>query len=953
MIKIKSFDSFFIHLFFIFLVFLILPSPLTAQPGETVTISGTVLDTRGRGVDGVSIAFYDGEVMEYATTAAGGQYSHDVYVEWSGTVTPMDECYSFTPTSYTLGPLTMNVIRDFTGSQLTNTISGIITDGPPLYDGGGNLLNPIPGVVLTLSTGGGTFSGTDGTYTLTVGCGWGGTITPLKVGWQFAPPSRFYEYIAENYPSQNFVGSASSTEYTISGQVTDESGRTGMDGVSIEFFDGVTVHTETTSGGGFYSYNVPALWSGTITPSRIGYSFTPPVATVTLILANLTQNFTGSFNNYTISGTVVGEDLAPLAGVTLTLSTGGSDITGSSGTYVFTVAHGWSGTVTPARPGYVFEPTRRTYYNADSDQLNQIYVGYQGSKRVTISGAARQADGTGIPGVTLTFLPGGETASTDDAGDYSKTVPFNWSGTATPSKTGYNFTPASRTYTSLKTDEADQDYIDHQAGSPPELLLTPTQLNFAVDTLGNTSDPQSFMVSNSGGGTLNWTITGDQGWFQYTPLSGTGPGMVTVTVNAAGLAAGTYNGLISVSDPNAVNSPQTVNVQLKVYSYSTSKPPFGDFATPLEGATVRSSIPVTGWALDDIGVVSVKIYLVNNGSLAFIGDAVFVEGARPDVELYYPDYPNNSRAGWGYMMLTYFLPNGGNGTYTLEAIATDVEGNQASLGTRTFTCDNANAVKPFGAIDAPDQGGLASGSALKNTGWVLTPMPNKIPEDGSTINVYVDGLNLGHPTYNIYREDVAVLFPGYANSNGAHAFFELDTTAFGNGVHTIYWTATDDAGNTDGVGSRFFNILNPDSPGGAASRTSGFLGGTPLKVFKTYRATGKPVDNTRPIRVKTGFHPLKTLRTLYPDKKGLLSIETGEAERIEIHFAEERVSTGYLVVGKEPRPLPLGSSLDLENNVFYWLPAPAYLGSYRLVFVVTGPDGEVGLKELTIKIRPF
>jgi hypothetical protein len=422
-------------------------------------------------------------------------------------------------------------------------------------------------------------------------------------------------------------------------------------------------------------------------------------------------------------------------------------------------------------------------------------------------------------------------------------------------------------------------------------------------------------------------------------------------VDASGLAAGTYNGIISVTDPAASNSPQMVKVQLTVYS--KSKPPFGDFATPLPGAAVRSSIPVTGWALDDIGVVSVKIYLKNNNSLLFIGDAVFVEGARPDVELYYPDYPDNSRAGWGYMMLTYFLPNGGNGIYTLQAIATDIEGNQVSLGTRTFTCDNANADRPFGAIDAPDQGGLASGSAFKNTGWVLTPPPNKIPEDGSTINVYVDGLNLGHPTYNIYREDIATLFPGYANSNGAHAFFEFDTTAFGNGVHTIYWTATDDAGNTDGVGSRFFNIQNPDGASAAASKSSAVPGGAPLRIFKRYNATGMPVNQTRPLRLKTGFHPLKSLRILSPDEKGLLTIESKETQRLEIHFDGERVSAGYLAVGKEARPLPLGSSLDHENGIFYWLPAPGYVGSYRLVFVTAGPDGEMGIRDLTVKIRPY
>ena len=57
--------------------------------------------------------------------------------------------------------------------------------------------------------------------------------------------------------------------------------------------------------------------------------------------------------------------------------------------------------------------------------------------------------------------------------------------------------------------------------------------------------------------------------------------------------------------------------------------------------------------------------------LIYIGEAVLVEGARPDVETAHPDNPMNYKAGWGYMMLTYFLPNQGNGTFTLHAIAAD------------------------------------------------------------------------------------------------------------------------------------------------------------------------------------------------------------------------------------------------------------------------------------------
>jgi hypothetical protein len=74
--------------------------------------------------------------------------------------------------------------------------------------------------------------------------------------------------------------------------------------------------------------------------------------------------------------------------------------------------------------------------------------------------------------------------------------------------------------------------------------------------------------------------------------------------------------------------------------------------------------------------------------------------------------------------------------------------------------------------------------------------------------VYVDGLPLGHPTYNLYRDDIATLFPGYANSNGAVGLFALDTRTLANGLHSIAWSVTDDQGRTDGIGSRFFWVQN-------------------------------------------------------------------------------------------------------------------------------------------------
>jgi Leucine-rich repeat (LRR) protein len=375
--------------------------------------------------------------------------------------------------------------------------------------------------------------------------------------------------------------------------------------------------------------------------------------------------------------------------------------------------------------------------------------------------------------------------------------------------------------------------------------------------------------------------------------------------------------------------------------------PFGTFETPIHGSTVAGSIPVTGWVLDDVGVQSVKIYREEGSALIYIGDGIQVEGARPDVAADYPTYPDNTRAGWGYMLLSNFLPNAGNGTFTLHAIATDVVGKATTLGTKTITCDNENAVKPFGAIDTPIQGGSASGDSFTNWGWVLTPNPNSIPMDGSTINVWVDGLNIGNPTYNIYREDIAVLFPGYANSDGAIGHFSLDTSGYTTGVHTIYWTATDSGGNSDGIGSRYFSIQNTCS-GSSVNKVPGET--SQVSINSLGELMDLPVDSFEPINIRKGYGRNIQPRIIYPDAMGISRIEIKELERIELHLSN--ADSGYLIAGNKLHPLPVGSTLDKTNGTFSWIPGPGFLGEYSMVFVEKNNNGNLSRKYIRVNIVP-
>ncbi len=481
-------------------------------------------------------------------------------------------------------------------------------------------------------------------------------------------------------------------------------------------------------------------------------------------------------------------------------------------------------------------------------------------------------------------------------------------------------------------------------GTNSKISLSHSQLNFGAIIPGSIPDSQTVLIRNIGSGTLNWSAFGNADWLSFTPSSGTGDWELSVSVNPTGLAIGNYTGSVIITDPNASNSPQTITVILNVYEQGRTSTPFGEFATPLEGSSVCNSIPVTGWVLDDIGVANVKIY---NGDI-YIGDAVFVEGARPDVEAVYPTYPNSYKAGWGYMLLTQGLPNGGNGTYTLIAKATDMEGNEVTLDSKTITIDNAHAEKPFGSIDTPGQGGTASGSDFFNWGWVLTPPPNRIPISGDTIDVYVDGINLGHPFYNYYRSDVASLFPGYANSGGAAGFFLFDTTAYANGIHTISWVAVDDAGNRDGIGSRYFSIANLGSSDILAA----------YHTFSSKNYTPKELEliqvkDMEPVQMVSGFEKNCVPREILPDNSGTARINLKELERVEIHLGENITSLqGYMVMESQLRDLPIGSTLDLKTGKFYWIPGPGYIGTYLLVFVIEETSGQCYRRKVEITIEP-
>jgi hypothetical protein len=415
-------------------------------------------------------------------------------------------------------------------------------------------------------------------------------------------------------------------------------------------------------------------------------------------------------------------------------------------------------------------------------------------------------------------------------------------------------------------------------------------------------------------------------------------GWLRVLPSASGQPAGTFALEI---DPNPGTGIRTgyaflhgTPVTVRQAPAATAGP-FGVVDLPIDGAVVAGSIPVSGWALDDLGVSRVRIYRdpvppEAAGQQVYIGDAVLVDGARPDVERQYLSHPQSGRGGWGYLMLTSMLPNQGNGEYRLYIYADDSEGHSVQLGTRRIVGNNAAATEPFGAIDTPGQGETVAGTIV-DFGWALTQQPKSIPTDGSTIRVLIDGAAIGTVDYNHFRPDVSTLFPGLANSGGPVGFRAIDTTQLADGVHTIAWQVFDSTGAVAGIGSRFFTVRNTSLALVAGEMTG--LHTAAVNGVQSAAAGGEKVMHA--VLLQPFTVDLEARRGLEPEP------ERACPARYE----------GYFVAGGEMRPLPTGATLS-ETGVFTWQPGAGFLGLYDLLFLRTDCRGEQTSTSVRVDVGP-
>ena len=102
----------------------------------------------------------------------------------------------------------------------------------------------------------------------------------------------------------------------------------------------------------------------------------------------------------------------------------------------------------------------------------------------------------------------------------------------------------------------------------PQICLSPTSMQFFAAPESANPNSQVLSIHNClGVGTLNWEVSEDATWLTANPTNGQSTGEtdeVTFNVDTTGMTRGTYSTTVTVSDPNAINNPQTILVMLHI-----------------------------------------------------------------------------------------------------------------------------------------------------------------------------------------------------------------------------------------------------------------------------------------------------------------------------------------------------------------------------------------------------
>jgi hypothetical protein len=701
----------------------------------TVSISGTVT-CGGSPLAGVTMTL-SGGASATAMTDASGNYTFAGLGNGTYTITPGKTGYTFAPASSLLNINGSNITgQNFTATAVYS-ISGTVTSG-------GSALS---GVTMTLSGAVSATATTDasGNYTFAGLVSGSYTVTPSKTGYTFTPASKSVTISSANITGQNFTTTA---VYSISGTVT--AGGSALSGVTMTLSGGASA-TTTTDTSGNYTFAGLVNGSYTVTPSKTGYTFTPASKSVTISSANVTgQNF-ATTAVYSISGTVTSGGSA-LSRVTMTLSgtASATTTTDTSGNYSFTGLVNGSYTVTPSKTGYTFTPTSKSVTISSANVAGENFTA---TAVYSISGTVT-AGGSALSGVTMTLSgTASATTTTDASGNYSFTGLVNGSYTVTPSKTGYTFTPTSKSVTISSANVTAQNFaatavysISGTVTSGGSALSGVTMALSGAATATSTTDG-SGNYTFTGLASGSYTVTPSKAGYTFTPTNS------AVTISSANITGKNFTGALitftitpSASGGGSISpsTPQTVNYNGTV-SFTV---------------TANAGYHIAGVSVDGVSQGPISSYTFTNVvanhtiSASFTRNFGVFGATGVMVSAGYVDSYDSSKGSYSGA----HGPNGSIGTNSIANGAINLSGGALIYGD-ALVGPGGNPTKAIttsgGAVIYGSEGALSSAKSM-------TPMTDP---GGGTSTSFTNGSTLTSGTYRVSSINLSGSGVGTINGN--------------------------------------------------------------------------------------------------------------------------------------------------------------------------------------------
>jgi len=250
----------------------------------------------------------NGSIFEYSTYLGGssgvGQYeinfadaAYAVALDSAGNayVTGTSGSSDFPASEGSYQPFNRGQDAFITKLAVSYAISGRVTDA-----GGAG----VAGVRITL-TGAETHTtvtGVDGSYYFgRLGAGASYSVHPAKENTLFAPSAHTFANLSANQTA-DFTASVSTQPFRlVRGRLTDTGGA-GVPGATVTL-TGSRVEITQTDSAGNYSFSVPQGGNYTVTPSLVGFTFTPPSHSITNLVADVTADFVGARSRFVVTNT--------------------------------------------------------------------------------------------------------------------------------------------------------------------------------------------------------------------------------------------------------------------------------------------------------------------------------------------------------------------------------------------------------------------------------------------------------------------------------------------------------------------------------------------------------------------------------------------------------------------------------------------------------------------------